>query len=93
MYYQPEKEDFTCSIEAASAIISVPEDAKFDPVWLNAKYLVVNDIRKYLPDTDISIRELYLKTPKEEEHKEEVKENAGEKDTPAEVKEETTEKS
>ncbi|MEM0155609.1 MAG: peptidylprolyl isomerase [Thermoplasmataceae archaeon] len=93
MYYQPEKEDFLCSIEDSVAVISVPEDAKFDPVWLNAKYLVVNDIRKYLPDKDISIREFYLKPPKEEEHKEEAKEKAEENNTSAEVKQETSEKS
>lgn len=89
MYYQTEKEDFTCSAEDGNAIINVPEDAKFDPVWLNAKYLVVNDIRKYLPEDDISIRELYKKSPKEEEHKEETKETAEEIKEVTETKEET----
>ncbi|QRF75317.1 Putative FKBP-type peptidyl-prolyl cis-trans isomerase [Thermoplasmatales archaeon] len=89
MYYQTEKEDFTCSAEDGNAIINVPEDAKFDPVWLNAKYLVVNDIRKYLPEDDVSIRELYKKSPKEEEHKEETKETAEEIKEVPETKEET----
>lgn len=88
MYYQSEKEDFACTIEEGNAIISVPEEAKFDPVWLNAKYLVVNDIRKYLPDNDISLRELYLKTPKEEEHKEEEHKEEEHKEEPEHKEEE-----
>jgi len=88
MYYQPEKEDFSCSVEDGNAIINVPEDAKFDPVWLNAKYLVVNDVRKYLPEEDISVREFYKKTPKEEEHKEEPKEAPAEPQEIPETKEE-----
>ncbi|AAT42913.1 FKBP-type peptidyl-prolyl cis-trans isomerase [Picrophilus oshimae] len=53
--------------------ITIPENAKFDAYWVDAKYRLVNDIRKYLPDYDVYIKEFYKKEEKKEEKPEEQK--------------------
>lgn len=59
---------FTVSAEGESVKIEVPEASKFDPVWMEAKFRLVNEIRKYLPGYSISIVENYTpgEKPKEE---------------------------
>ncbi len=59
---------FTVSAEGESTRIEVPEASKFDPVWMEAKFRLVNEIRKYLPGYSISIVENYTpgEKPKEE---------------------------
>ncbi len=66
MYYNL-SENFILSIENNVIDIQIPDEAKFDVIWLDAKYRIANDIRKYLPDNDILIKELYVKEEKKEE--------------------------
>ncbi|MGC8515269.1 MAG: FKBP-type peptidyl-prolyl cis-trans isomerase [Thermoplasmata archaeon] len=59
---------FTVISEGESIRIEVPEASKFDPVWMEAKFRLVNEIRKYLPGYMISIVENYTpgEPPKQE---------------------------
>ena len=70
--YNQDSEKFKVESKAKAYNITVPEEAKFDPVWIEAKYRLVNDIRKYLPGKDIKIEEVYK--GEEEKPKEEPKE-------------------
>ena len=49
--------------------IEIPEETKFDPVWVEAKFHLVNDMRKYLPGKTVQLVETYL--PQEEPKTEE----------------------
>ncbi|MGC8608909.1 MAG: FKBP-type peptidyl-prolyl cis-trans isomerase [Thermoplasmata archaeon] len=51
---------FETSIDS-SINITVPDSAKFETGWLDAKYNVVNTARKYIPGLDIMILEKYEK--------------------------------
>ncbi len=75
--YNQDSEDFKVESKAKAYAITIPEEAKFDPVWIEAKYRFVNDVRKYLPGKDVKIEEIYK--GEEEKPKEEPKE-----ETPAE---------
>jgi peptidylprolyl isomerase len=75
--YNQDSEDFKVESKAKAYTITIPEEAKFDPVWIEAKYRLINDVRKYLPGKDIKIEEVYK--GEEEKPKEEPKE-----ETPAE---------
>jgi FKBP-type peptidyl-prolyl cis-trans isomerase 2 len=68
--------------------ISVPEKTKFDVAWLEAKFRLVSDIRKYIPGKDIEIRESYKReeTPKPEEKPAEPTEAASEEKNQEEAK-------
>ncbi|EQD35743.1 FKBP-type peptidyl-prolyl cis-trans isomerase, partial [mine drainage metagenome] len=68
MNYPVSDAAFTVSAEGESVKIEVPEASKFDPVWMEAKFSLVNEIRKYLPGHSISIVEDYTpgEKPKEE---------------------------
>ena len=79
-----DSENFVVKIQNDSIGIQIPEEAKFDVNWIDAKYKIVNDIRKYIPGKDIVIKETY----KKEEKSEEKTENA-----PVEKSEEKTEES
>ncbi len=79
-----DSENFVVEIENDSIGIQIPEEAKFDVNWIDAKYKTVNDIRKYIPGKDIVVKEIY----KKEEKSEEKTENA-----PVEKSEEKTEES
>lgn len=75
--YNQDSEDFKVESKAKAYTVTIPEEAKFDPVWIEAKYRLINDVRKYLPGKDIKIEEVYK--GEEEKPKEEPKE-----ETPAE---------
>lgn len=76
-------DDFEVNVDNNTINIQIPENAKFDVNWVDSKYRVVNDIRKYLPDYDVLIKELYKKEEKKEENK-------SESDNTEEPKEEKT---
>ncbi len=57
--------EFGISIDT-SININVPDSAKFETGWLDAKYNVVNTIRKYLPELDIILLEKYEKEARPE---------------------------
>lgn len=59
MNYPVSEAVFTVTSEGEAIKIEVPEASKFDPVWMEAKFRLVNDIRKYLPGFTISIVENY----------------------------------
>ena len=67
--YNVDSDKFEVSVKEKSISVSVPEESKFDPVWIEAKYRLVNDIRKHFPSMDIEILEFYKG---EEEKKEET---------------------
>ena len=75
--YNQDSEDFKVESKAKAYTVTIPEEAKFDTVWIEAKYRLINDVRKYLPGKDIKIEEVYK--GEEEKPKEEPKE-----ETPAE---------
>ena len=83
-----DSEEFTVEINGDLISIQIPENAKFDVNWIDSKFKIANDIRKYIPDKDVEIKELYKKEEKKEEPKEETK--AEQKTEP--IKEESTDK-
>ncbi len=74
---------FDVSVDGTAIRIGIPEESKFDPVWVEAKFRIVNDIRKYFPEDTTSIVETY--TPVEEAKANEATESPA----PAESKDET----
>lgn len=89
MNYTMEPEKFEFKLDGEEASIVIPEEAKFDPVWIEAKFRIVNEIRKYLQDINVSVVEKYLKP---EKPKEEAKEEAGEEKKEEKVEEKAEEK-
>ena len=63
MNYPVEESKVQVSVSEKSASIKVPEEAKFDPVWIEAKFRFVNDVRKYLPGMTVILSEEYEPTP------------------------------
>ncbi|MEM0139051.1 MAG: peptidylprolyl isomerase [Ferroplasma sp.] len=78
-----DSENFDVKIENNVISIQIPEEAKFDINWIDSKYKIVNDLRKYIPDNDIALIELYRKNEKEENKVEDKQEN----DKPDDLKE------
>ncbi len=72
MNYNVDSEKFGFEMKKDEVLITVPEEAKFDPAWFEAKYRIVNDMRQSLKGTNVSFIEKYL-NEKEEEKKEEEK--------------------
>ena len=70
MSYSKGVDNFTISAVDSTANITVPEEAKFDIEWLDAKFRIVDLIRKHLPSFKIVISEEYLPRPKEEKTEE-----------------------
>ena len=68
-----DSEDFTVNIENDLISIQIPENAKFDVNWIDSKFKIANDIRKYIPDKDVEIKELYKREEKKEGTSEEPK--------------------
>ena len=68
-----DSEDFTVNIENDLISIQIPENAKFDVNWIDSKFKIANDIRKYIPDKDVEIKELYKREEKKEVTSEEPK--------------------
>ncbi len=69
IYYTKESQDFSVTSKDGNLQIVVSEASKFDIMWLEAKYQIVNEIRKYLKDAEIEIIEKYSKIeePKKDE--------------------------
>lgn len=69
IYYPKESQNFSVTADASKITMVVSEAAKFDVMWIESKYQIVNDIRKYIKDFDIEIVERYSKAeePKAEE--------------------------
>ena len=68
-----DSEEFTVDIENDLISIQIPENAKFDVNWIDSKFKIANDIRKYIPDKDVEIKELYKREEKKEGTSEEPK--------------------
>ncbi|WMT51751.1 MAG: peptidylprolyl isomerase [Ferroplasma sp.] len=79
-----DSEEFTVDINNDLISIQIPENAKFDVNWIDSKFKIANDIRKYIPDKDVEIKELYKR--------EEKKEEAAEEPKPEQTNEESTDK-
>ena len=67
MNYTQDADKFDLSIENGTLTVKIPEETKFDPFWIEAKFNIVSEVRKYLPDLDINIVESYAKPEKKEE--------------------------
>ncbi|HKJ97263.1 MAG TPA: peptidylprolyl isomerase [Thermoplasmataceae archaeon] len=72
MNYNIDSEKFEFELKDNEVVITVPEEAKFDPAWFEAKYRIVNDMRQNLKGINVSFIEKYL-NEKEEEKEEEAK--------------------
>lgn len=70
MNYNVDSEKFEFDLKNGEVSITVPEEAKFDPAWFEAKYRIVNDMRQSLKGINVSFVEKY--TNEKEEEKEEV---------------------
>ena len=85
-------DNFEVTVDNNTINMQIPEEAKFDINWVDSKYKIVNDVRKYLPDNDIIIKELYRKEEKKEETQGKPKEeNEGKEEHKDEPKEENAE--
>jgi FKBP-type peptidyl-prolyl cis-trans isomerase 2 len=82
-----DSDNFVVDVENGSISIQIPEDAKFDVNWIDSKYKIVNDIRKYIPDKDVIVKELYKKEEKEEAPAENTEQKQGESKEKDNVKE------
>ena len=71
MNYSKGSGKFEISENGDTITIQVPEEAKFDIEWLDAKFRVIDSIRKNIPKYKVLVSEEYL--PKEEEKPEEEK--------------------
>jgi FKBP-type peptidyl-prolyl cis-trans isomerase 2 len=62
-----DSEEFSVFIDNDLISIQIPENAKFDVNWIDSKFKIANDIRKYIPGKDVEIKELYKREEKKEE--------------------------
>lgn len=69
--YDPE--GFNVSLDS-DIRIEIPEGAKFSLPWLDAKYNIVNTVRKYVPGYDIVMLEVYKKQEEQKAEAEQKKE-------------------
>ncbi len=89
MNYTIDSDKFEFQMKNSEVSITIPEEAKFDPAWFEAKYRIVNDMRQSLKGIGITFLEKYT-NEKEEEKKEEAP--AEESNTEKKEKEEPKEK-
>ncbi len=82
-----DSEKFSVTVENGLIDIQLPEEAKFDINWIDSKYKIVNDIRKYIPDYDVVLKELYKKEEKKEEPEAEKNDKVEQESKPDDVKE------
>lgn len=73
MNYPVEESKIQVTVADKQATVDVPEEAKFDPIWIEAKFRFVNDVRKYLPGVTVILSEKYEPTPEPEKPAEEEK--------------------
>ncbi|MCL5437846.1 MAG: peptidylprolyl isomerase [Candidatus Thermoplasmatota archaeon] len=75
MSYPIEIEKFTIEHSGEEVTVRIPDESKFDPAWFEAKFSIVNEVRKNIPNVVLVFKEVYEKEekPKEEEPKEETK--------------------
>ena len=67
-----DSEGFTVSMDK-DIRIEIPESAKFSLQWIDAKYNIVNTVRKYIPGYDIVILEVYKKQEEQKTEGEQAK--------------------
>ena len=72
--YNVDSETFEVKDSDSEIEIVVPEQTKFDPMWLESKYRIVNDIRKYLPGNNVKLSEVYKAEEQKAEESAEKKE-------------------
>lgn len=73
MNYPVEESKIQVTMGDKEATVDVPEEAKFDPVWIEAKFRFVNDVRKYLPGITMILSEKYEPLPEPQKPAEEEK--------------------
>ncbi len=83
MNYHADVSKFSFEMKDDVLTMQVPDDSKFDPAWFEAKFTIVNEVRKYIPGVSIVFQETYAKQEKPAEEKPD--ETSGKtEDTPAE---------
>ncbi|HLH85515.1 MAG TPA: peptidylprolyl isomerase [Thermoplasmataceae archaeon] len=65
--YHLDSSKFQVTVGDSAIEIVVPEESKFDALWIDAKFRTVNDIRKYIPNKEIRIVESYRPEEKKED--------------------------
>lgn len=76
--YNVDSESFEVREVDSEIEVVVPEQTKFDPMWLESKYRIVSDVRKYLPGKTVKLSEVYkVEEEKSEEKPQESKEDSG----------------
>lgn len=90
MYYAYRSAQFTFEEGDGRIDLTIPETSKFDPAWIEAKYEIVNNARKYLKESDIYVIEKYEKPP-EEKVEEKPSEEPAPEEAPAEAEEKPSE--
>ncbi len=86
MNYTNEASKFPVSVEGQEIRIEVSDESKFDHLWFDLKFRIVNEIRQRLPDYGVLLIERYPKTEKVETPTEQLSE-------PTETKEQANEES
>ena len=67
--YNVDSSEFAVEYSNNVFTVTVPEKVKFDVAWLEAKFRLISDVRKYLPDNDVKVVELYKKEEKPAQEK------------------------
>ncbi|MEM0158204.1 MAG: peptidylprolyl isomerase [Thermoplasmataceae archaeon] len=75
--YHLDSSKFQVSVNNDTIEVVIPEESKFDALWIDAKFRLVGDLRKYLPNRQIRIVENYLPEEKKQEGQTEEKASAG----------------
>ncbi len=65
MYYAYRSDQFEIKEGKNKIDITIPENSKFDPAWIEAKFEIVNQTRSHIKEKDIYIIEKYEKPPEE----------------------------
>ncbi len=78
MYYAYRSDQFQFKEGKGKLEITIPENSKFDPAWIEAKFEIVTLARKYLKERDIYIVEKYEKPPEEKPEEAPAAEEAAE---------------
>ncbi len=92
MYYSYKSDQFTLEETPDKISITIPEGAKFDAAWMEAKFEIINQARNHIKGKDFVIVEIYEgskpeeKQPTDEENKEKSESHEETTNVPADEK-------
>ncbi len=70
LYYSYKSSQFIFDLKDENINLTIPDSAKFDPLWIEAKYEIVNKFRDLVRDLNLNIIEKYEKLKSEETNEE-----------------------